>query len=88
MLTLCLPVAGIQEEAVAIGGGGRMVGRREEDNKPTLHHRSLLFGPLHILFHCNFPINRDTRKCYMLLCSPIYVVGHRGRHRGEDSIVK
>jgi hypothetical protein len=44
MLTLCLPAAGIQEEeAVAIGGGGREGRWEEEDSEPSLHQR-LLFG--------------------------------------------
>ena len=51
MLTLCLPAAGIQEEAVAIGGGEMNGWWEEEDNKPTLHQR-LLFGHTSILFHC------------------------------------
>ena len=43
MLTLCLPAAGIQEEeAVAIGGGGRDGLWEEEDNKPTLHQLTIV----------------------------------------------
>jgi hypothetical protein len=81
MLTLCLPVAGIQEEAVAIEGrredGGKKGGGIKQVNFTS---RSVLFGHFTSCFTAmgHFPIIRDTSKCYMLLCSPIYVVGHRG----------
>jgi hypothetical protein len=63
MLTLCLPAAGIQEEeAVAIGGGGRDGGKKRPTSQLYING---CCSDTSILFHCYGPLsnNRDTLWC-------------------------
>lgn len=83
MLTLCLPAAGIQEEAVAIREGEREDGGRREDKQPTVHHdccSDTFTSCFTAMGH--FPITGTRVLYYILLCSPIYVVGHRWKAQG------